>query len=166
MAKTPKIRIIRDRRREIEQEISEHREFIARHQDALKALETKASELEITERVLLSLESGDDDEADHAPAPAPKTESSGTKPAGLPIVPDMIIEALRSARESGGRGLEAKDILAYIDKRWWPGVPMNSIGPIAWRMAMKDRERRVIKRGKRYFLPEEKNQDPKLAVAS
>jgi hypothetical protein len=65
-------------------------------------------------------------------------------------MPEMILEALKDAKAKGVRGLEPKDIAAYIASKWWPTVAINAVGPIAWRMYTKEK---LTKRNSRYFLP-------------
>jgi hypothetical protein len=132
----------------------------------LASLEIKARDLEIAERVLASLSENGSDDSDRSAQGKETIKTDGTdgKPAGIPTVPEMIIEALQVARKNGSKGLEPKEIVAYIARRWWPNVPANSIGPIAWRMAVRDKEQRILKRGSRYFLPkEEEHADGKSA---
>jgi hypothetical protein len=158
MAKLSQLQIIKDKRREVELEIARRKDAIDVHVKALEPLEKTARDLEIAERVLASLSdagNADSDRAAQTRESTAKTEDDDGKPAGIPTVPEMIIEALQVARSNGSKGLEPKEIVAYIAKRWWPNVPQNSIGPIAWRMAERDKEKRVLKRGTRYFLPKE-----------
>ena len=74
------------------------------------------------------------------------------KPDGIPTMPDMITKVLRENPE----GLEPKDISAIIDRRWWPGVPVDGVGPIAWRMWKRGQ---LGKNDSRYMLPKEKAAD-------
>ncbi len=146
MAKTPKLRLLRERQREVDDEI-------ARAKAALAALETQASELKIAERVLASLSIDEDDDDTDAPGGAAPNghdpADTARKPDGIPTMPEMIIQAISNAA-AGGRGLEPKKMTEYIDKRWWPGVPGNAVSPIAWRM---HKRKELAKRGSRYYLP-------------
>jgi hypothetical protein len=171
MAKTPKLRLLKDKQRDIDEQM-------ARLKGMLAELEVQASELKIAERVLASL-STDDDEEDEGPTTIVSAVGSaagsghaqavgvaaingngeaehGTarKPDGIPTMPEMIQAALEN-NAATGRGLEPKQMTEYIDKRWWKGVPSNAVGPIAWRMYMRHE---LNKRGKRYYLPNPGNQ--------
>lgn len=156
MAKTPKLRLIRDKLRDILQEIAEREQGIA-------MLKVQASELEIAARVLESLSIGDDEEGDGEPmvaavnghAATESLRSPPAKPADIPTMPKMIIEALQDARKRGLRGLEPKDMTEYIKKKWWPDVPPESVGPIAWRMWKKTHT--LTKRESKYFLPKQED---------
>jgi len=156
MAKTPKIRLIKDKRREIAQEMERHRQ-------ALADLEKQASELEIAERVLISLGADDEVEGDidggiailkNVPlAPIIRTKM---KPENAPTIPQMILTALKDARAKGKRGLEPKEIAEFIAATWWPDVPQVAVGPIAWRMYKRHD---LQKRESRYFLPRNDGDD-------
>jgi hypothetical protein len=56
------------------------------------------------------------------------------KPNGIPTVPEMIIEAIKDANNSGNPGLGPRGLKSYIRGRYWPGMPDRVPGPIAWRM--------------------------------
>ena len=164
MAKTPKLRLLKDKQRDIDEQMARVRAMLA-------DLETQASELKIAERVLASLSIDDEDDAalvvesvavatgvGHAEGVAnghDETEhASVRKPDDIPTMPEMIRAAIENSAVTG-RGLEPKQMAEYIDKRWWPGVPPNSVGPIAWRMYKR---RELAKRGGRYYLPNPGNQ--------
>jgi hypothetical protein len=68
------------------------------------------------------------------------------KPEGLPPMPEMITTAIRVA----GRGLEPREMTAFIRQKWWPNVKGESVSPIAWRMA---RQGQLKKDGSFYRLP-------------
>ena len=132
---------------------------ITAHRNEITTLEAKLAELEIAERVFaeLSLETietitaVDDisagmnvvhaDESSHrgdaeglTDARLHRSGSKGNKPAGLPSIPDMILEAVRHAQGLGASGLEPAGLTSYIRGRYWPNVPTNVVGPTAWRM--------------------------------
>jgi hypothetical protein len=151
MAKTPKIRMIRDRRREVDEEMAQLRTRLA-------ALEKDSQDLETAERVLISLGATDADDADDEQQQSPPktgarikgTNGAAAKPTDIPTMPEMIISALRDARANGKRGLEPREMVEYIAAKWWPTVPSNAVGPIAWRMYGRHE---LTKRESRYFLP-------------
>jgi hypothetical protein len=62
----------------------------------------------------------------------------------------MIVEALKDAKARGVRGLEPKQMADFIAGKYWANVPINAVGPIAWRMYSKER---LAKRQSKYFLP-------------
>jgi hypothetical protein len=145
MANISKIKIIQHKRRAIAQKIAQQREILA-------ALEAQERDLEVTERVLASLDSEPEPELPPEPEPTPAAIESSGKPEGIPTMPEMIFEALKDARAKGQRGLEPKDIAAFIAAKWWPDVKINNVGPIAWRLHKSDR---LAKRQSKYRLPDE-----------
>ena len=167
MAKTPKLRLLKDKQRDIEDQM-------ARLKGMLAELEVQASELKIAERVLTSLSIDDEDDGATAPTVVAAVGSAAgvghaggvanghneseppsvRKPDDIPTMPEMIRAAIENSAVTG-RGLEPKQMAEYIDKRWWPGVQPNSVGPIAWRMYKR---RELAKRGGRYYLPNPGNQ--------
>jgi hypothetical protein len=155
MPKTPKIRLIRDRRRDIDKEIAHLRAQLA-------ALEKDSQDLETAERVLISLGAADAEDTDDEQRQAtptiearPKGKSGAGKPTDIPTMPEMIISALRDARAGGRRGLEPREMVEYIAAKWWPEVPQNAVGPIAWRMYERHK---LTKRESRYFLPKSEDE--------
>jgi hypothetical protein len=146
MANISKLQLVQHKRRKLALKIAEHRE-------ALAALEAQERDLEVAERVLVSLDEDTDTEpiADPNEAAPAATESTG-KPDGIPTMPEMIYEALKDAKARGQRGLEPKDITAFIAAKWWPDVKINNVGPIAWRLYKSDK---LAKRQSRYRLPDE-----------
>ena len=156
MANISKLKMVQYKRRVISQKITQQREILA-------ALEAQAHDLEITERVLVELESSPEPELALEPEttipPVPQNIALvandllvGGKPEGIPTMPDMIFEALRDAKARGLRGLEPKDITAFIAAKWWPGVKINNVGPIAWRLYKNER---LNKRQAKYRLPDD-----------
>jgi hypothetical protein len=149
MANISKLKMIQDKRRAISRQIVQQREI-------LNALETQERELEIAERVLVSLD------LESVPEIAPEAEPHmtltaadlmvGGKPEGIPTMPDMIFEALKDAKARGLKGLEPKDIAAFIAAKWWPSVKINNVGPIAWRLYKNER---LTKRQAKYRLPDD-----------
>jgi hypothetical protein len=141
MANISKLKMIQDKRRAISRQIVQQREV-------LTALETQERNLEIAEKVLMSLDA--ESEPEPALEPEQAAESSG-KPEGIPTMPEMIVAALKDAKANGLKGLEPKDMAAFIATKWWPAVPINAVGPVAWRMY--NNKDRLTKRQSRYFLP-------------
>jgi hypothetical protein len=159
MANLSKLKLVQYKRRVVAGKIAQKREELA-------ALENQERDLEITERVLIELEEPEQDAADMlaqtarelaanmppAPEYVPANDAVAGKPEGIPTMPEMIFEALRDAKNRGLKGLEPKDIAAYIAAKWWPGVKINNVGPIAWRLYSKDK---LAKRNSKYRLPDE-----------
>ncbi len=86
-----------------------------------------------------------------AEAARQEAELEKRKPDTAPTVPEMIHEILLRPHLLDDPGMEPKDILNEIRKRWWPDAPSTSVGPIAWRMWKK--EGRLVKDGNLYSLP-------------
>jgi hypothetical protein len=68
------------------------------------------------------------------PRAAPKMER---KPDGIPAMPEMIKAAIKDAVVHGRKGLEPKEMTAFIRQKWWPHVKGESVSPIAWRMVQQ-----------------------------
>ncbi len=148
MANISKLQLIQYKRRKLASMIAEQRE-------ALAALEAQEHDLEVAERVLVSLDEDTERIASRDRVvnseESTATESTG-KPEGIPTMPQMIYEALRDAKARGQKGLEPKDITAFIAAKWWPDVKINNVGPIAWRLYKSEK---LAKRQSRYRLPDE-----------
>lgn len=123
--------LLRARRFEIGTEVDK----LTRH---IEALEKEAQELEQAENVLLrlarhvgrELPPSSRDEIRARQEVLSEQALTAGKPEGIPTMPEMITMVLREHTD----GLEPKEIAAIIGKRWWPRVPVNAVGPIAWRM--------------------------------
>ena len=61
----------------------------------------------------------------------------------------MILLLLRDAERQGKRGLEPREMLIQITKRWWPSVKSEDVAPTAWRMW---KDRRLDKEGSLYMI--------------
>jgi hypothetical protein len=138
--RTPKIRLLRDKRRELEDKIVTMKAELAQ-------LLEQATEFEIAERVLLSLGGDDDEDQD---GNNPEEETASGKPRKIPSTPDMIVEAIRNVQPMLGSGVLPSNILDFIKSKWWPEAQPKDINPVAWRMA---REGRLSKIGGNYGLP-------------
>jgi hypothetical protein len=153
MANLSKLKQVQYKRRVVSQKITQHREILA-------TLEAQERDLEIAERVLAELETSPEPELALEPQPeVPQHVTltavdlvAGGKPEGIPTMPDMIFEALRDAKARGLKGLEPKDITAFISAKWWPDVKITNVGPIAWRLYKSER---LTKRQSKYRLPDE-----------
>jgi hypothetical protein len=141
-----KKRLIQLKRRAVQHKLAQHR-------DAISSLETELSELDIAERVLASLD-GEGLQEGVASEPqeeaAPSEPAPAGKPEGIPTMPVMILAALQNAKEHGQKGLEPREMAEFIAKKYWPGMPLHVVGPIAWRM---HKSGKLAKRGSKYFLP-------------
>jgi hypothetical protein len=144
--RTPKIRLLRDKRRELDDKI------VMMKAELAQMLE-QATEFEIAERVLLSL-GGDDEDQD---GNKPEEETASGKPPRIPSTPDMIIAAIRKVQPMRGTGVLPSNILDIIRSKWWPEAQPKDINPVAWRMA---REGRLSKIGGYYALPPQSNNPP------
>ena len=136
MANVSKLQVIRQKRRGFEQEI--------------ERLQAEVQRLAIAESVLADLENLTPETDGLSQFPSPQEGTA--KPEGIPTMPEMITEALKVAKSNGHKGLEPKEIANYIEQKWWPNVPINAVGPIAWRMATRQQ---LKKRQSRYSLPSE-----------
>jgi hypothetical protein len=86
----------------------------------------------------MARQSADPDEIDVAKSnePPPGWEAGrATKPEGTPMVAEMILEALNLAISEGKTGLRVSELIAFVRDRYWPEVPANSVGPVAWKMS-------------------------------
>jgi hypothetical protein len=139
----------------IQQELRNLKSEIERLRNVIAAKESRLNELSIAERVLSSL--SDEREDVSAPPTSPPvmgkptwSDKRGPKPEGIPPMPTMILTALKKAREDGRKGLEPKDIAAFVAEKWWPAVTINAVGPVVWRMY---KQGKLNKRESKYFLP-------------
>lgn len=155
--RTPKIRLLRDKRRALDDQI-------VKVEAELSKLKEEAREFEIAERVLLSLGGDDEDDGQEihttiAPAVAhalagdvgpplvlngsPATAHVSRKPPGVPSTPDMILLALKEMTSPSASKTKAPlEIMEFIKERWWPSVTSRDISPVVWRMA---NEKRLLK---------------------
>lgn len=160
MAKISKLKQVQDRRKEVSRKILELR-------NKIDELSKEEGELEIAARVLERL-NDDSDTISGAESPAltqdvvlkqdTAAKVYAPRPEGAPTTFEMVIDVLRGAKDEGQNRLEASDIVAKIEKKFWPGVDPNSIRPSLHRFAEK---RRLIKKGSYYSLPEDKPQEPR-----
>ncbi len=127
--------LLRARRKEIAGEIRAIRE-------RLETLEAEHGELEAAERTLVRLGATPPEEGE-------VEVESGGKPPGTPTTPNMILALLREAHAQSKPGLEPREMMISISKRWWPSVKSEDIGPTAWRMW---KEGRLAKSGSLYML--------------
>jgi hypothetical protein len=152
----------------IQQELRNLRGEIENLRKVLAHKEARLNELSIAERVLSSLSNEPEERAPLTTAAAVEetvrlvdatdatvvkptwSNKRGPKPEGAPTMSVMILTALKEAREDGRKGMEPKDIAAYVAKKWWPSVTINAVGPIVWRMY---KQGKLSKRESKYFLP-------------
>jgi len=81
-------------------------------------------------------QSADPDEIDIAKTNEPNPwESRRTKPEGIPMMPEIIIEAISHALRDGRAGLKVSELIEFVRQRYWPEAPANSVGPVAWKMS-------------------------------
>jgi hypothetical protein len=154
MVRTPKLRLLREKKRAALQEIAQLEATIAE-------LRSLVSDYDITERVLSSLSDGDDDDIQDETGIEAKTEQviitseeevERKKPRGIPTVPQMIYESLRDAADFGATGLEPAAMLEFVRKKYWPAALSPDIGSTAWRLW---KARKLKKSGSIYSLPDE-----------
>jgi hypothetical protein len=85
-------------------------------------------------------------------------EALQRKPAGIPPVPEMIIEALTESAERGAPGLTPMGLLSFIQAKHWPEAQSGDVGSTAWRMWKDGRLSRPHEGF--YGLPTAKNSPP------
>jgi hypothetical protein len=132
------ILLLRERRKAIAAELHD----LDERATALKAEDT---ELATAERVFARfVEPSSDD------TKGTEEAVSGGKPQNTPTTPSMILTLLKDAQRQGKSGLEPREMLLGITKRWWPTVKSEDVAPTAWRMW---KEGRLAKDGSLYMLP-------------
>lgn len=173
--RTPKIRLLRDKRRALDDQI-------VKLETELAKLRQEAKDFEIAERVLLSL-GGDDEDEDgevllpkdsgsvaHPPSLTvaqsavsasrslamngdPANARMPRKPPDVPSTPEMIFVALKEMTSpiAASKTKTPLEIMEFIKGRWWPSVTAGDISPVVWRMA---NERRLFKDDAGYGLPQ------------
>jgi hypothetical protein len=109
----------------------------------LESLESEDLELESAEKVLLRFGA-----VPSEPVARPQSDFAG-KPEGTPTTPSMILALLREAQAQGKPGLEPREMMISISKRWWPTVKSEDVGPTAWRMW---KDGRLSKNGPLYMI--------------
>jgi len=160
MARIPRLRLLREKKRAALQEI-------AKLEITIAELRSLVGDYEITERVLGSLSDGDDDDIQEeidieaktgaligpfmGPSLTSEEEVERRKPHGVPTVPQLIYEALRQAAMLGENGLEPAAMLEFVRKKYWPTAVSSDIGSTAWRLWKVGKLR---KSGSIYSLPE------------
>ncbi len=65
----------------------------------------------------------------------PSVPPRPTKPEGVPLMPEIIIEALNHALSKGIAGLKVSELVGFVRDRYWPEAPAGSVGPVAWKMS-------------------------------
>ena len=118
---TDSFELLRSRRKEIAAEVHDLKE-------KMDALGVEDEELAAAERVLLRFGVVTTDVV-----VTPHHGATG-KPPGTPTTPNMILALLREAAGKGKPGLEPREMMMVISRRWWPSVKSEDIGPTAWRM--------------------------------
>ena len=76
------------------------------------------------------------------------------KPAGIPTLPEMIIEAMRA--DNGGGGIQPSAALSFIRQKYWPTVKSADVSSTMWRMAQEGRLFKPMKNAPIYRLPQAK----------
>jgi hypothetical protein len=139
----------------------------AKYEAMAEKARKQAADFEAAERVWLQFSP----EADNGVVRGPTTEevrpitSMRTKPAGLPPVPDMIIEALTNATAAGAPGLTPSGLLSYVRGKYWPEAQTNDVGTTAWRMWKDGRLTKPGPDTSLYGLPKGNGSHPDLLEA-
>jgi hypothetical protein len=77
----------------------------------------------------------DPDETDSMNTNNPSMAPHSTKPEGIPLMAEMILEALSLAISEGKPGLRVSELIAFVHDRYWAEAPATSVGPVAWKMS-------------------------------
>jgi hypothetical protein len=77
----------------------------------------------------------DPDEIDSTNTNKPSVPPRPIKPEGIPLMPEIIIEALNHALSKGSAGLKVSELVGFVRDRYWPEAPAGSVGPVAWKMS-------------------------------
>jgi hypothetical protein len=72
------------------------------------------------------------------------------KPPGTPTTNEMILVALRDAKDRGLPGLAPKGMATFIRQKWWPHLKGAAVGSAAWRLYQ---DKQIRKEGDLYALP-------------
>jgi hypothetical protein len=111
----------------------------ANYEELAAKARAEAADYETAERVLLKLSGNKGngsaaltDEAARGEG-APDGSDAG-KPAGIPTVPAMIIEACTNAARGRLAGLEPSDVTEFIRQKYWPDVRGPDVASTMWRM--------------------------------
>jgi hypothetical protein len=92
----------------------------------------------------------DPDDPDTANPDKPSVAPRPTKPEGIPLMAEIIIEALKHALSEGRGGLKVSELVDFVRDRYWPEAPTGSVGPVAWKMSKTGELKNV---NSVYFLP-------------
>lgn len=139
--------LIQKRRREVDQQI-------ARHRQAISALEAELPELEMAERVFLRLSGATGSVVGSGNAIfAPPVAIAGT--VKKMTMNEMIMAVLSEALHGG---MLPKDVTSVIRERWRPDVSGTYVSTSVWRLAQSgDLEKEP--NGSRYRIPQMKEAD-------
>jgi hypothetical protein len=135
---TDSIHLLRERRKAIAAELHDLDERAS-------ALKAEDAELATAERVFARFV-----EPSASETKEPVEVGTGGKPQNTPTTPVMILTLLKDAQRQGKKGLEPREMLLGITKRWWSTVKSEDVAPTAWRMW---KEGRLAKDGSLYMLP-------------
>lgn len=115
----------------------------------VEAIKGEIEDLVATERVFDRIGKAQDAQpAAQAEEPVKRGRRASKRPEGVPSNADMIVGALRAARERGARGLVASELMDVVRDLYWPEVPYSSIIPTASRLV---KEARIAKEGELYM---------------
>ena len=144
MTRNSKNRLIVDRRRVIQAELSQHSLKI-------ELLQRELEELDATERTLARLAAlaGEAEEVPVVARPTTTTTATGAPPSTTKT--EMSLRAMCETllKDHALKGLTTLEMLGFIRDRWKPDVDPNHLRPLAWRM-MKDGK--WLKKDNKYFL--------------
>ena len=126
------LHIIREKKRALASKIAARD---AAHDESMAPLRKEFSDYETTERVLVGLVGEDEGAPERVTnGSGAIVPSKGRKPPGLPVMSEMIFEALEKAKANGEPGLAPSQILAYVRENHWRDAQSNDVGSTVWRM--------------------------------
>ena len=157
MTNIPRLRDIRAKKQELASKI-------ASAESALEKMRLEFKDYEAAERVWLSLSGGSEDDRDvveevmNGLHEGLEKKALKRKPSGIPQMPEMILESLALAIESGSPGLEPSGMLSYVQQTYWPDATPPDVASTAWRMWKMGRLAKPNKDSPIYTLPD-RNKD-------
>jgi hypothetical protein len=140
MAQDP-VSLLRLRRKELAAELEE----LAGRMETLRQ---EDAELEAAAKVLARFDVNANVDEYFTLESASSSDFKG-KPVNTPTTPSMILQLLREAHIQGKPGLEPREMMISISRRWWPSVKSEDVGPTAWRMW---KDGRLLKEGSLYMI--------------
>jgi hypothetical protein len=144
---------------------SELLSIAAKHEALADKARKQAADFEAAERVWLQLSPESEPGGEMIDEGRALAGGTSRKPSDVPPVPEMIIEALQNAAESGAPGLTPTGLLSYVRQKYWPDAQNADVGSTAWRMWKDGRLIKPSQDSPIYALPGGKVSHPDLLEA-